>query len=358
MIQRKPTALHELNEEIDEHHWCPPLDRRTALRLLSLGTIATISGCGTGGSTVASTTTTSSGTTATTTSLTASTATPTQGASITLTATVAPSAATGTVIFYDGTATLGTATLSGGTATLSTAFTATGAQTLTATYAGSSTYAASTSAAITVTVSASTSACSATYEGEEGPYFVNDSATGYFRSNILPNIDGTSVQPGIPLALTLYVYASKVSCSAMQSVQVDIWHCNASGLYSSESVENTIGQTWLRGYQITDSLGKVTFNTIIPGWYQGRTTHIHLRFRSTYDNSSTGGTNTMQVFFPQTLVDTIYTTISPYSTEGINTTTNASDGVYTPEEHGTTLLTLTGSTTAGYAATFSIYLPI
>jgi hypothetical protein len=66
-----------------------------------------------------------------------------------------------------------------------------------------------------------------------------------------------------------------------------------------------------------------------PGWYQGRTTHIHLRLRSTYDSTDTSGTNTMQLFFDQTLVDTLSTTASPYTNEGTNSTTNASDRVYT-----------------------------
>jgi hypothetical protein len=144
----------------------------------------------------------------------------------------------------------------------------------------------------------------------------------------------------------------------MANGQVDIWHCNASGIYSAEDVESTVGETWLRGYQLTDSNGLATFVTIIPGWYQGRTTHIHLRLRSTYDSTTTGGTNTTQLFFPQDTIDTINTTISPYSTEGTNPTTNASDHVYTGEVSGATLLTLSGDNSNGYTATIKVNLPI
>ena len=66
----------------------------------------------------------------------------------------------------------------------------------------------------------------------------------------------------------------------------------------------------------------------------------------------------MQVFFDQTLIDTLATSVSPYSEEGTNSTTNASDRVYTDQEEGTTLLTLSGSTTAGYTASFNVHLPI
>ena len=199
-----------------------------------------------------------------------------------------------------------------------------------------------------------------TPEGEIGPYFTDDSATGYNRSNILSNLDGTSAQTGIPLTLRIYIYDSENSFTAVAGAQVDIWHCNASGVYSNESVESTLGQSWLRGYQLTDSTGLVTFTTIIPGWYEGRTTHIHLRVRSKYSeaSSTSDGTNTTQLFFSQAVLDYIYTNVSPYNTKGKDTTTNVSDHVYTPEIKGEMLLTLTGDYTSGYAATFAINLPI
>lgn len=216
-----------------------------------------------------------------------------------------------------------------------------------------------TSTATTTTATAtSNTSCTVTPEGEEGPYFVDDSATGFARSDIRSNLDGTNTQSGIPLTLSIYAYDSENSCAAMANVQIDIWHCNGSGIYSAEDVEDTSGETWLRGYQITDANGLATFKTIIPGWYAGRTTHIHLRLRSTYDSTTTGGTNTTQLFFLQDVIDTINTTISPYSAEGTNPTTNASDHVYSGETDGANLLTLSGDNTNGYTATIKINLPI
>ena len=174
------------------------------------------------------------------------------------------------------------------------------------------------------------------------------------------NLDGSSTQSGIPLTLHVYVYDFDNNCAALEGAQVDIWHCNAEGVYSNESVESTLGQSWLRGYQLTDSTGAVTFKTIIPGWYQGRTTHIHLRVRSSYSeaSSTSDGTNTTQLFFPQATIDTIDTTVAPYGSEGKNSTTNANDHVYTPETEGKTELTLSGDSTNGYVATCVIGLPI
>ncbi len=260
--------------------------------------------------------------------------------------------------FYNGSTSLGSKTLSSGTASLTTSFSSSGTDTLKAVYSGDTTYATSTSASVTLTVTGTATCSSQSLEGEEGPYFVDDSATGYNRSNILSNLDGTETQTGVPFALTLYVYDAKNNCAAMQNVQVDIWHCNAAGIYSAESSESTSTKSWLRGYQLTDANGMVQFTTVIPGWYSGRTTHIHLRLRSTYDSSSTGGTNTMQVFFDQTLIDTLDTSVSPYSSEGKNPVTNASDRVYAQQEDGTTLMTLSGSTSAGYSASAKAYLPI
>jgi hypothetical protein len=83
-----------------------------------------------------------------------------------------------------------------------------------------------------------------------------------------------------------------------------------------------------------------------------------LRLRSTYDSTTTGGRNTTQLFFPQDVIDTINTTISPYSAEGTNPTTNASDHVYSGEVDRVNLHTLSGDNTNGYTATCKINLPI
>jgi len=259
------------DDEFDPHDWMPPLDRRAALRMLGMSAMASIVGCGTGGTPSASSGSSgSTSLTSTTTTLTAP-ASATTSASVTMTATVSPAAATGAVTFYNGSASLGSGTLSSGSASLAASFSTAGTETLKAVYAGDSTYAGSTSNAVSMVVSALSSACSSqTLEGEEGPYFVDDSATGYNRSNILSNLDGTDTQTGVPLSLTVYVYDAKNSCAAMENVQIDIWHCNAAGVYSAEASESTTGQSWLRGYQLTNANGMVQFATVIPGWYSGR----------------------------------------------------------------------------------------
>jgi protocatechuate 3,4-dioxygenase beta subunit len=202
--------------------------------------------------------------------------------------------------------------------------------------------------------------CVATDEGEIGPYFADDSASGFDRSRVLSNIDGSSPQSGIPLRLDITVVDTEKDCAPYANAQVDIWHCNATGVYSDIAAEGTESESWLRGYQRSDASGKVTFETIIPGWYSGRTTHIHVRVRSSYSeaSSTSDGTNTTQVFFDQTPIDTLATTVAPYSSAGKNPTTNATDRVYSQEVDGTTLLTLAGDPVNGYAGSVTIGLPI
>ena len=309
-------------------------------------------------------TVTAVGTTSSSTSLSVSTTATTVGASVTLTAQVTPSAATGSITFYNGTTSLGTATVTSGIATLATSFSSAQTASITAVYGGNGSYTASTSSVVSIAVTASSTTCgTSTNAVTEGPYWTDDSASGYNRSDIRSDVAGTNTQSGVLFNLVMYVYDRKNSCVAMQNVQVDVWHCSASGVYSGiKSSTNGNGtdytsQSWLRGYQLTDSTGRVGFTTIVPGWYTGRTTHIHIRFRSTYDSSSTGSTNTAQLFFDQTFIDNLDTTVSPYSSEGKNSVTNSGDSIYN-SEGGTTVLSLSGSASAGYTATFSIYLPL
>ena len=88
---------------------------------------------------------------------------------------------------------------------------------------------ATTTTTSTSSTGTSSTSCTVTPEGEEGPYFVDDSATGFDRTDIRSNLDGSNVQSGIPFTLSIYTYDSQNSCAAMANVQVDIWHCQRIG---------------------------------------------------------------------------------------------------------------------------------
>lgn len=90
----------------------------------------------------------------------------------------------------------------------------------------------------------------------------------YFRQDIRED------RTGVPFTVKLRVIGQD-NCLPMSNVRVNIWHCDKDGNYSAYGTE--AGKTWLRGYQITDSNGEVSFTTIFPGWYTGRICHIHFQ---------------------------------------------------------------------------------
>jgi protocatechuate 3,4-dioxygenase beta subunit len=205
----------------------------------------------------------------------------------------------------------------------------------TATAVATATPAPTTAAAIT---------CVVTPAETEGPYFVDEKLN---RSDIRSDPTSGDVVAGIPLALTIRVYKVGTSCEPLAGATVDIWHCDADGLYSDVSANNTVGQKFLRGYQVTDDSGVATFTTIYPGWYQGRTVHIHFKIR-TFDGSSTTYEFTSQLFFDDSLSDEVFTN-APYNTRGSRSTLNSNDGIY----DDMLLMNVTPSGD-GYASTFDV----
>lgn len=133
---------------------------------------------------------------------------------------------------------------------------------------------------------------------------------------------------------------------------VDVWHCDALGVYSDvqDPGGSTVGQKFLRGYQVTDASGRAAFTTIYPGWYSGRAVHIHFKTR-TDGGASSVLEFTSQLFFDDELSDTVYA-VEPYASKGAHDVQNADDGIYI-ESGGQTLLSV-GPAGTGYASTFDI----
>jgi protocatechuate 3,4-dioxygenase beta subunit len=164
----------------------------------------------------------------------------------------------------------------------------------------------------------STVDCVAKPEMTEGPYFVDE---GLNRSDIRTDPTDGSVVAGTALMLTLRVLRVDDGCKAIKDAIVDIWHCDALGVYSDIAAEGTSGKKFLRGYQETNGAGKAGFGTILPGWYQGRTVHIHVKIRTT----GTDGNPyefTSQLYFTEEF-KTAYLATDPYAAKGTPDTTNA-----------------------------------
>ncbi|MCB0140886.1 MAG: hypothetical protein KDE50_13350, partial [Caldilineaceae bacterium] len=182
----------------------------------------------------------------------------------------------------------------------------------------------------------------------EGPVFVDEELD---RSDIRLDPSDNQMSEGVQLDLTFNV--SKVAdgaCVPLAGVQVDIWHCNAYGIYSdtTELGMHTVGQKFLRGYQVTDGNGMAHFTTIYPGWYDGRAVHIHFKMRT-----GDGYDFTSQLFFDDTLTDEVFAN-APYNTRGERKLRNADDGIY-GQSGGETLLTV-NKVDSGFETAFNVAL--
>lgn len=159
-------------------------------------------------------------------------------------------------------------------------------------------------------VSSGLISCVLAPEQTEGPYYVDDAAV---RRNV------TEGRPGVALTLRLTVVNAS-SCKPIKGAAVELWHCDAVGVYSATGAE--ADERFLRGIQRTDAKGLALFRTLYPGWYQGRTVHIHTMVHIGGNVVHTG-----QLYFPDSVTDTVYRR-SPYTRRPNRTTRNAADSIY------------------------------
>ena len=132
------------------------------------------------------------------------------------------------------------------------------------------------------------SGCVLQREVTEGPYYLD---LDLVRRNIKGNRKGT------PLTLR-FVVVDATTCKPVPGAKVEIWHADAAGVYSG--VAGNSGN-FLRGIQTADSAGRVRFESIFPGWYRGRTPHIHMKVFVSGDEVHTG-----QVFFRPAVQRAVY----------------------------------------------------
>jgi protocatechuate 3,4-dioxygenase beta subunit len=191
-------------------------------------------------------------------------------------------------------------------------------------------------------------ACTLTPEQIEGPFYLDKALVREVIS------EG---KPGEPLQLVLRVLEASASCAPIPRVVVDVWQCDALGIYSGyegvaiapRHVEPVDDKTFLRGIQLTDAAGGVRFRTIYPGWYKGRTPHVHLKLRVGEKAATT------QLYFPDEVTNAVYAR-TPYDRHPNRDTTNATDRFLMPIADKSLVMWTMSRDGDGYVATASVAL--
>ncbi len=199
---------------------------------------------------------------------------------------------------------------------------------------------------------AATPSCVLTSEGEEGPYYVD---AARLRRDV------TEGRPGVPLQLRIAVVDSK-TCAPLQNAAVDIWHCDAMGAYSgftSGGPRRIDSTRFLRGIQVSNQQGMVEFASIYPGWYQGRTIHLHMKVRlggAAGEETWNGGhvAHTGQIYFPEDVTAEV-AALQPYAANsGVHRTLQSEDGIFRSQHGSSGIVTLDrlqqGTNSSGFLA--------
>lgn len=164
----------------------------------------------------------------------------------------------------------------------------------------------------------------------ESPCILYPSATlGPCYAETLLRQDISEGYTGLPTRLSLRVVDATI-CEPMANATVDVWHTNVAGVYSAlptgsmcnPGSEDVSTKHFFRGVQTTDADGRVEINTVFPGWYSGRTIHIHFTVR-------VGNTAmvTSQLFFDDALTNEIMASHPDYNSRPARNTTNTNDGI-------------------------------
>lgn len=256
----------------------------------------------------------------------------------------------------------------GGTTT---ATTASSTSTAAATTASTTTSTATTTTATTTTTAdtaSTSSSCTVIPEETEGPYPGDGSnssngsvvnaltLSGFVRSDIRSSVGSASgTAAGMPLSLQLRLVNTRASCANLAGYAIYVWHCTREGAYSLYD-SSLLNQNYLRGVQVTDSNGLVTFTTIFPGCYSGRMPHIHLEVYPSLARATSAANKikTSQLAFPLATCNEVYAT-SGYSASVANLAriTFASDNVFS-DGVSTQLATMSGNTSSGYTAALQV----
>lgn len=232
---------------------------------------------------------------------------------------------------------------------------------------GASSSGSTSSGSSSTSTGGSASTTSTTADGEipqetNGPYPADGTnglnvltESGIVRSDITSSLDGGTTVDGVPLEFTFTVTDMANDNVPFEGVAVYLWQCDAQGRYSmySEGVED---ETYLRGVQVADADGQVTFKTIVPGCYDGRWTHMHFEVYPDADSATTAenAIATSQVAFPETMLTKVYEDDAyEGSAENLTRVSLETDNVFS-DGYDLEMGAFTGSPSAGYQGSLAV----
>ncbi|ALX66292.1 intradiol ring-cleavage dioxygenase [Microbacterium sp. XT11] len=191
-------------------------------------------------------------------------------------------------------------------------------------------------------------------DGSNGPDVLEES--GIVRRDITTSIDGSATADGVPLTIEFQILDMANDDAPFAGVAVYAWHCTAQGEYSlySEGLEDV---TFLRGVQVTDADGRLSFTSVYPGCYSGRWPHIHFEVYPDVSaiTDSTAAIATSQMAMPEEASTAVYAT-SAYSGSAQNLAgvTLDGDNVFGDDGGASQLATITGDVSTGYTASLVV----
>lgn len=216
----------------------------------------------------------------------------------------------------------------------------------------------------------SSSSCSVIPSETAGPYPGDGTNTnssgvvnaltlsGIVRSDIRTSVAGASgTAEGVPLTVTLKLVNTGASCASLEGYAIYLWHCTREGGYSLYS-SGVTDENFLRGVQVTDADGEVTFTTVFPGCYSGRWPHMHFEIYPSLASATSGNNDvrTSQLALPAAACNQVYGVADGYSTSVPNfaAVSLASDNVFADDSAASQLATVTGDASSGFAASLTV----
>ncbi len=216
---------------------------------------------------------------------------------------------------------------------------------------------------------ASATSCSVIPSETAGPYpgdGTNSNASGIVnalvlsgivRSDIRTSVAGASgTAQGVPMTVTLKLVNTASSCANLAGYAIYLWHCTRDGGYSLYS-SGVNAENFLRGVQVTDANGEVTFTTIFPGCYSGRWPHMHFEIYPSLASATSGSNDvkTSQLALPASACSQVYGVVSGYSASASNfaAISLATDNIFS-DGYATQLPEISGDATNGFAATLTV----